>query len=804
MKFSRLAKSIALTSIVMLSGTSFTALSSNNATKISATMSSVYNNKFDEADLIASKLSDIRVATMAFWTANQAWPSTLNDIITSSFYFSSFNTTTGYSISGGEGINSYYLQINVDNVEVGKYLANKVNGIYNAGVMVLQYNLPVSSIQNSVSLARYDNPDDINASTMFTDLDMGSNDIFNVGSIVAQGDLTIVSALGTNTLLISDSAFQLNGDDIITAGNISDYIGDSDTSDSVSKTIDSTMRAIYTIDGQEADSTPSGASLNFINNAKMSFIDPTTTIEFSQNVGVFSLNVTDPNLSASPFPVLETGPGGYIKLNHGSTSNDAQRLITTSDGIELYRGWRKLLTVSLSELRFGELSNSTTSSVNLKAHKRGGVYSRLLLNGNAILKSVGGNVLIGHSDSRITVDDGGASKNIQLSSLDTISMSVGKKGNRGGFFLTGLNDDFAKAYVSLQFESDQKLRTIATGVEVTGGMSIVNSATLAEYFNVSESALIYQGANVITTANLGAQIIDADTLDGLDSTVFLRNDITTPQTVAGDLGVAGKLNLNDFGTIESKYLGPYKITDIQTSSLNSSSITGNTYANNTHLVSDFVSKNQVKVNHVNGASANFSAEVTSDIANVSLYASGARLQLINDYTNDYRSLVANVDEVTFGSRTNTFPITMNFIDNTFKVNGFDVITADNISSYVSTDADTLDGLDSSQFARLDQVNTFSGRLSLEDGATIKGAISLVNSSDVEYASITDADITFSGANVWATSAQLTVAGISVGTINATSVTADTVNANTTLAVNGVDVGLWISNCEAGTSPGCSL
>jgi hypothetical protein len=221
-------------------------------------------------------------------------------------------------------------------------------------------------------------------------------------------------------------------------------------------------------------------------------------------------------------------------------------------------------------------------------------------------------------------------------------------------------------------------------------------------------------------------------------------------------------------------------------------------------VSDFVSKNQVKVNHVNGASANFSAEVTSDIANVSLYASGARLQLINDYTNDYRSLVANVDEVTFGSRTNTFPITMNFIDNTFKVNGFDVITADNISSYVSTDADTLDGLDSSQFARLDQVNTFSGRLSLEDGATIKGAISLVNSSDVEYASITDADITFSGANVWATSAQLTVAGISVGTINATSVTADTVNANTTLAVNGVDVGLWISNCEAGTSPGCSL
>jgi hypothetical protein len=41
-------------------------------------------------------------------------------------------------------------------------------------------------------------------------------------------------------------------------------------------------------------------------------------------------------------------------------------------------------------------------------------------------------------------------------------------------------------------------------------------------------------------------------------------------------------------------------------------------------------------------------------------------------------------------------------------------------------------------------------------------------------------------------------------VNAGSVTADTVTANNTLTVNSVDVGQWITNCEAGLSPGCSL
>jgi hypothetical protein len=518
MKLTKLAKSIALTSTVMSLGVSFIALSANNATKISGTMSSVYNSQFDEADMIASKLSDIRVATMAYWTANQAWPTSLNDIITNSFYFSSFNTTTGYSVTGGEGTNSYLLQLNVDNVEVGKYLANKVNGTYSAGIMTLQYALPVASIQSSVSLARYDNPDDVDASTMYTELDMGGNDILNVKSIVALGDLTITSALGSNTFLLSETAFQMNGDDIITAGNINNYVS-----------------------------------------------------------------------------------------------------------------------------------------------------------------------------------------------------------------------------------------------------------------------------------------TDADTLDGLDSTVFLRNDITAAQTVRGDLDLYGSLNFRGIHTIDVVEGGGYLYSKSETSYNTIGQVSLTQLAGNQ---SSYASLYNTHYNR----SARILSYIDDDLSKVELSTNGGYLTLASDnYDSNETYMDVIADKIRFfGYKDTTRNMAIDFRNNNFKINGFDIITANNIAAYAPTDADTLDGIDSTQFARLDQTNTFSGRLSLEDGATIKGAISLVNSLDVEYASITDADISFSGANVWATGAQLSVAGISVGTINATSVTADTVTANTTLAVNGVDVGLWISNCEAGTSPGCSL
>jgi hypothetical protein len=73
-----------------------------------------------------------------------------------------------------------------------------------------------------------------------------------------------------------------------------------------------------------------------------------------------------------------------------------------------------------------------------------------------------------------------------------------------------------------------------------------------------------------------------------------------------------------------------------------------------------------------------------------------------------------------------------------------------------------------------------------------GAISLKGTS-----------LTYDGAAVWATSAQLNVAGISTGAITADSLVADSITANTTLIVSGVDVGQWIADCATGASAGCT-
>jgi hypothetical protein len=1006
MKLSRLAKFIALTSIMMSLGVSFIALSANNATKISGTMSSVYNSKFDEADMIASKLSDIRVATMAYWTANQAWPTSLNDIITNSFYFSSFNTTTGYLISGGEGTNSYFLQLNVDNVEVGKYLANKVNGTYSAGIMTLQYALPVASIQNSVSLARYDDPADVDASTMYTDLDMGGNDILSVKSIVAAGDLTITSALGTNTLLLSETAFQMNGDDIITAGNITTYVStDSDTLDG----IDSTQFArldqpnIFT------------GNLNLIDNNVLSFGD-------SQDLQVSHDGTNSAiNNSTGRLNVLSNG-GVYFQGSGGGGLGNAS--INLTDGLLIDTANRIAMTsdIKIQQLSGGDIDSTASDFVSIKGYGGDAGFSEVRVENNITLNStaniaaqgtsftfngnevittanlsaqiIDANTLDGLDSTVFLRNDITAAQSV-LGSLNVIgdikvnrnldiSSTSGPFTTRGVFETTIDGRDSVATFTQLNsgtssatnISSSVYGRSSSISNYITNSVNRIDLDTeggsinlITDFSNSDISSLTLQadtllfqgdksqafpiamdfvnntfkvnGFDVITAENISTYIsTDADTLDGLDSTVFLRNNISAAQSVLGALNVNGNIISKNFeiNTASGSYLNRASFrTDFNG---NDSS------AYMSQLTTAALSQNGLYASHMGKSSGILS---TSDgvINNVELLTSGGSINLITDLSNSEKSdLLINADTLLFqGDKSQAFPIAMDFVNNTFKVNGFDVITAENISTYISTDADTLDGLDSTvflrndittqqvlagdlyilgqigtvlpgnfqgvtssignilfktfnisgsytnriesntfevrsdsyinlrsksfwleatagqiridgsrgfgiyglteavrinstnkfyfnnnevittnniaahastdadtldgidstQFARLDQVNTFIGRVSLEDGATIKGAIRLVNSSDVEYASITDADITFSGANVWATSAQLSVAGISTtGAVNAGSVTADTVTANNTLTVNSVDVGQWITNCEAGLSPGCSL
>ncbi len=58
-------------------------------------------------------------------------------------------------------------------------------------------------------------------------------------------------------------------------------------------------------------------------------------------------------------------------------------------------------------------------------------------------------------------------------------------------------------------------------------------------------------------------------------------------------------------------------------------------------------------------------------------------------------------------------------------------------------------------------------------------------------------------NVWATGATLELMDVDAANINATTVTAQDIHATSTLTVNGLDVGQWIADCEAGIAQGCT-
>lgn len=458
-----------------------TAFGDDITARISDSLLDTYTDKYEEADLVSSKLSDIRLAAMSYWSANQAYPNVINELVSDSFYFGTFTTTFGTQIAGTNNTNSYALTIDLPSPELASYVASSVNGTFSGNRVTLEFGLPMSAVANNTSLSRFADPANPDLNRMDTAIDMNGNNIDNVGTLTANsatvnGDLIVNS--GDNTLSMTTTGLSYNGAEVITSDNIGTY---SAGADAVLKTEDAIMNGAYTIQGV-------GSAINIANDSRINIQgDEVSTFIEGNRRGIV--------IGQGSRSLLEIGDGPY---GSGLVFNKAQG---TAD-VSLYAG------------RFGNKSS-------------------LLMEQNVQFKSSGGNMWIGASDGRI-IAFGGAARTVNLAAKDTdgeVNIIVGQNGyQKPDYALRAANDDNRNAFVSLMYQSDAKLTTDANGVTINGAITSGN-------VNISDTNFVYQGSEVLTSGNFMTYAADANdvvsktqdgTLRGLYTIDGLEADGSSP------------------------------------------------------------------------------------------------------------------------------------------------------------------------------------------------------------------------------------------------------------------------------------
>jgi len=164
-----------------------------SSTAISESSSSGMESQYEEADRVAEKLSDIKSASLNYYTSTDGWPSAISNLVSDGYYFGSFSTTFGTDISGAIGTDSrsYILTIVAPNESIASYLSAMVNGSYSGTLVTLRYGIPSSAAVVGAMLSRvFDASGTLN--TMETNVLMAGYDLINVGNV----DSNTVNASG--------------------------------------------------------------------------------------------------------------------------------------------------------------------------------------------------------------------------------------------------------------------------------------------------------------------------------------------------------------------------------------------------------------------------------------------------------------------------------------------------------------------------------------------------------------------------------------------------------------------------------
>lgn len=152
------------------------------ANEIANTIADNKEAQFESAEVTAIKLNELKGGALNYFSENDAWPLNVTDLATNGFYYGSYDTMYGTSISGAIVGGSYVLSVDVLDQSLATYISNFVNGTAAGSVVSVQFGAPSTlAILDSV-ISRVDNGDP-SRNTMETDLRLGGNDLVGVNKV---------------------------------------------------------------------------------------------------------------------------------------------------------------------------------------------------------------------------------------------------------------------------------------------------------------------------------------------------------------------------------------------------------------------------------------------------------------------------------------------------------------------------------------------------------------------------------------------------------------------------------------------
>lgn len=144
-----------------------------------------YDKLYENGEITANKLLDLKASALNYYSENGAWPTDITDLAVDGFYYGSYDTMYGTTVSGVEDGNSYILSVDVLKDSVANYVASFMNGTTTDSTVNVQFGLPSQVPVLHSTLSRVDDGD-VARNTMETDLHMDGYSITDIDTVTAR------------------------------------------------------------------------------------------------------------------------------------------------------------------------------------------------------------------------------------------------------------------------------------------------------------------------------------------------------------------------------------------------------------------------------------------------------------------------------------------------------------------------------------------------------------------------------------------------------------------------------------------
>ena len=377
------------------------------------------------------------------------------------------------------------------------------------------------------------------------------------------GTQTILARLRSNKLeLINSTGLEVAGLTYPTADGSANQVMTTDGSGTLSfvdvNTIGGTVTGVIAGDGMTGGGVSGSVTLNVVGGTGITANANDIAIDSTVATLTGSQTLTNKTLTS---PILNTGVSGTAILDEDNMASDSATQLATQQSIKAYvdsqvasKDNTDEITEGSTNLYYTDARVQAISINNLSEDTTPQLGGNLDINGHNIL----------YADNEKAIFGDGPDLEIYHDGTDSYITDVGDgsiKIRSGTTYITNA----AGSKVSIQtnsgagqliyFNNALRLETVDGGAKVTGNLEVTGNFVTATTDNLTEGStnLYHTNARVdarITKAAIDALNVDADTLDSLDSTAFLRADANDSHT--GDI-TPGSDNAVDLGTSSLRY-----------------------------------------------------------------------------------------------------------------------------------------------------------------------------------------------------------------------------------------------------------